>query len=133
MQLSLHLCFAGNCRAAFSFYERVLGGTELYLLAYGDTPGGADVLPEMRAQIVHGSIKVGGVLLSGADVPPKDWKPLQGFYALMTVQGTTEAERVFAALADGGDIRMPLEKTFWSPAFGVVVDKFGVPWEVNAN
>jgi PhnB protein len=133
MQLSLHLCFAGNCRAAFEFYASALGGTELSLLAYGDSPAGADVPSEMRARIVHGSIHVGGVLLSGADVPEKDWKPLQGFYALLTVRGTDEAARLFNALADGGDVRMPLGKTFWSPAFGVVVDKFGVPWEVNAN
>ena len=133
MQLSLHLCFAGNCRAAFEFYASALGGTEMFLLAYGDSPAGADAPPEMRAQIVHGSIHVGGIVLSGADVAPKDWKPLQGFFALLTVKGATEAERVFAALADGGDIRMPLAKTFWSPAFGVVIDKFGVPWEVSAS
>jgi PhnB protein len=126
MQLSLHLCFAGNCRAAFEYYARVLGGTDLSLFAYGDTPAGADVAPERRAQIVHGSITVGSMRLCGADVAPVDYATPRGFYALVGAATVAEAERVFAVLADGGEIRMPLAKTFWSPAFGVVVDRFAV-------
>lgn len=130
MKLSLHLTFAGQCEAAFKFYERALGGTELLLHRYGDSPAGAELPPDWGGKIVHGSLTVGGQVLMGADVPARYRAP-QGFFAFLSCRDAAEAERVFAALAEGGTIDMPLQKTFWSPCFGVLVDQFGIPWEIT--
>ena len=81
----------------------------------------------------HGSITVGGMLLSGADVRPETYEPPRGFFVLLSVPTLAEAERVFTLLAEGGSVRSPLQPTFWSPAFGVLVDAFGVPWEVSCE
>jgi PhnB protein len=122
MRLGPHLVFNGDCEAAFRFYEERLGGTELSLFRYGD---------EWPGKIVHGSVTVAGAHLSGADV--KDGEKKQGFFLLLAVDGVAEAERLFQTLAEGGTIQMPLQKTFWSPAFGVVIDRFGVPWEISSS
>jgi PhnB protein len=122
MRLGPHLVFNGDCEAAFRFYEERLGGTELSLFRYGD---------EWPGKIVHASITVGGAHLAGADV--KDGEKKQGFFLLLSVDGMAEAERLFQTLAEGGTIQMPLQKTFWSPAFGMVIDRFGVPWEISSS
>jgi PhnB protein len=133
MKLSLHLTFAGQCEAAFTFYERLLGGTELLLHRYGDSPPAAELPPDWGGKIVHGSITVGGQVLMGADIAPERYRAPQGFFAFLSCRDAAEAERVFAALAEGGAIDMPLQKTFWSPCFGVLVDQFGIPWEITVS
>ena len=133
MRASVHLVFAADCEAAFRFYERVLGGAALSLFTYGESPGGDALDAEWRTKIVHGSIIVGGVLVSGADVRPEDYEPPRGFFVLLSVATRAQAKHLFTALAEGGSVRMPLQATFWSPAFGVLVDAFGVPWEVSCE
>ena len=131
MEWSVHLVFAGNCEEAFRFYERVLGGKIVGMLAYSASPAAAEVPAEWREKIVHATVLIGGKQLSGADVVPEQYVAPQGFFLLIDAAGAAEAERTFAALAEGGAVRMPLQKTFWSPAFGVVVDRYGVPWEIE--
>jgi PhnB protein len=131
MTLSTHLVFAGQCEAAFRFYVQVLGGTMGPMLAYGATPARGDVPTEWNDKIVHGTITLGGMQVCGADVRPEEYAKPQGFYLLHAVSDPAEAEQIFALLADGGEVRMPLQKTFWSPAFGALVDRFGIPWEVT--
>jgi PhnB protein len=133
MSLSTHLVFDGQCEAAFRFYVQAFGGTLGPMLAYGATPAGADLPPEWGDKIVHGSMTIGGMHVCGADVRPEQYAKPQGFYLLHSVPDEAEAERLFALLSEGGDVRMPLQKTFWSPAFGVVIDRFGVPWEVSCE
>jgi PhnB protein len=133
MRLSVHLTFAGQCEEAFKFYERCLAGTGLALFKYGDAPGAEQLSPEWRGKIVHASPTIGDALLAGADVRAEDYESPRGFYVLLGIREVVEAERVFHALAEGGAVRMPLQKTFWSPCFGVVVDRFGTPWEVSAE
>jgi PhnB protein len=134
MQLSLHLVFAGQCEAAFTFYAQAFGGTDLGFFRYGDSPMAADVGPEWRDKIVHANLTVGGRVLMGADAPGADSdRRAGGFFAFLSCRDEREAERVFAALSDGGRIDMPLQKTFWSPCFGVLVDRFGVPWEITCD
>ena len=101
------------------------------LLTYGNSPAANEVPPEWRDKIVHGTIFVADHEIAGADALPRDYERPHGFYILLHVDSPAEGERMFSALADGGTIRMPLQKTFWSPLFGVVVDRFGVPWEVS--
>ncbi len=131
MRASVHLTFRGQCEAAFDFYARALGGHGLRLFRHRDTPGAASVPPEWRDKIVHGSITIGGQAIAGADVRPEEYERPRGFFVLLDVDGEDEGARLFAALAAGGEVLMPLQRTFWSPAFGVVIDRFGTPWEVS--
>jgi PhnB protein len=126
-----HLVFAGECEAAFRFYERTLGGRIDLMLTYGASPMADQVSPERRGHIVHTSLRVGDMVLAGADVAPDEYERPQGFYILLNVDDPADATRVFNALAEGGMVRMALSKTFWAPLFGVVVDRFSVPWEIT--
>ena len=125
--------FREPARRAFRFYERVLGGKIGLLKTYGESPGAESVAPEWRAKILHASMIVGGHEILGADVRPEGYASPRGFFLLLGVPDVASAERVFRALAESGVVSMPLQKTFWSPAFGVLVDAFGVPWEINAG
>lgn len=129
MKLSVHLTFAGQCAEAFRFYERVLGGTDLRTFRWGDAPGDSELPPDW---LVHASLTLGPYELLGADVAAER-EPPRGFFVYYAVDARADAERIFAALADGGRIVMPLSETFWSPLFGVVVDRFGTPWEITAT
>ena len=133
MKLSPHLTFFGQCEAAFRFYEQTLGGTDLRLFPYGKTPMASELSPEWRTKIVHASLTVADSTLAGADVLPEQYEAPRGFFVLFGASNPTEAERVFNALADGGVVRMPLQQTFWSPSYGVVVDRFGTPWEISSE
>jgi PhnB protein len=132
MKISSHLTFNGQCEAAFRRYQAILGG-ELYVLSYGQTPMSADVPPAMRDKVVHATLSLGACSLAGADVRPEEYSAPQGFYVLVSPAGPAEARRIFDSLAEGGEVRMPLQKAFWTPAFGVLVDRFGIPWEVSAE
>jgi PhnB protein len=100
---------------------------------YADSPA-ADVVPEgWETKIMHGSIRIDGKLLEGADVPPERYERPQGFSLSLNVPSVTEAETVFEKLANGGEIRYPIAKTFWSARFGMVVDRFGIPWMINCE
>jgi PhnB protein len=133
MQASIHLTFNGECEAAFKLYERTLGATIGFMLTYGSSPAAGDVPSEWRDKIVHASVTMGGQVFSGADVRPEEYEKPRGFYVLLGVDSPAEAERIFGALAEGGAVQMPLQKTFWSPSFGVLVDRFGTPWEISAR
>jgi PhnB protein len=133
MQASIHLAFGGQCEAAFQFYERVLGGKIVNILAYGDSPMAEQVPPEWRAKIVHGTIAVGGTALAGTDILPEQYVKPQGFYVLLSVDDAMDAERIFSALAENGAVHMAIQQTFWSSRFGVLTDQFGVPWEISCE
>jgi PhnB protein len=133
MKSSIHLTFAGQCEAAFRFYERCLHGTIVTLLTYGDSPMAAQVPAEWRGKIVHATLAFGESQLAGADVLPRDYELPRGFFTLLDMKDPAEAERVFDTLSDGGTIRMPLQETFWAIRFGVLVDQFGIPWEINCG
>jgi PhnB protein len=131
MRIEPHLTFRGDCEEAFRLYERLFGGA-LTLLSYGSSPAASGVPEGWREKIVHATLALAdGNALLGADVLPEQFEPARGFYVLVALRDAAEARRVFDALADGGSVRMPLEKTFWSPSFGVVVDRFGTPWEIT--
>jgi PhnB protein len=133
MQASIHLVFEGQCEAAFQFYERVLGGRMVNILAYGNSPMAEQVPPEWRDKIVHGTFVVGGMVLAGADMLPEQYAKPQGFYVLLSVDDAMDAERIFCALAENGEVQMAIQQTFWSSRFGVLTDQFGVPWEITCE
>jgi PhnB protein len=133
MRASFHLTFAGRCEDAFKFYERVVDAKIDFLQRYGDSPADGRIPLDWRDKVVHASLTIGDAQLAGVDLPPGEFEPPQGFYVLLSIGDAATAARVFEALAEGGTIRMPLQKTFWSIAFGVLIDQFGIPWEISCT
>jgi len=131
MNLSIHLTYDGHCEAAFAFYQRCLGGTIATMLKYGDSPMAAEVSPEWRHKILHATLIIGESTLAGADVLPEHYARPMGFFALLEVEDPTDAERIFHSLSENGTVQMPIQETFWASRFGVLVDQFGIPWEIN--
>ena len=133
MQLNPYLLFNGQCEAAFKFYERVLGGKIETMLTHAGTPAEAQVPAEWRNKILHARLTVGGEVLMGSDAPPGHYEQPKGFSVSLNIDKPAEAERIFQALAENGTVQMPLHKTFWAARFGMLVDRFGIPWMVNCE
>ena len=133
MQISPYLAFDGQCEAAFRFYAACLGGRIEMMMTHGESPMADRSPPEARDRIMHAQLVVGDTVLMASDGPPGHHQAMQGFSVSLMVGEPAEAERVFAALAEGGTVRMPLEETFWAMRFGMVTDRFGTPWMVNCE
>jgi PhnB protein len=133
MQLSVHLSFDGHCAAAFRDYQRRLGGKLITLMSYGESPMVDKVPVEWRERIVHARLEFAGMHLTGSDVPPESYVAPQGFFVTLNVPGVERGRELFGTLAEGGVLRLPFQKTFWSPGYGLVVDRYGVPWEINCE
>jgi len=133
MQLNPYLLFNGQCEAAFKFYEQCLGGKIDGMMTHGESPMSQQVPPEWRNKIIHARMVVGDKVLMGSDVPPGHYEEPKGFSVSLSVKEPAEADSVFHALAQKGKIQMPIQKTFWSVRFGMLVDQFGIPWMVNCE
>jgi PhnB protein len=134
MQVTTYLAFNGDCRAAFEMYERVLGGKITFMMTQGESPMADKTAPEWKDKIMHASLETpGGGIISGADHPQGRKVEPAGFCVSVQVKEKAEAERIFKALAGGGKTQMEFQQTFWSPGFGMCIDKFGVPWMVNTE
>ena len=128
-----YLYFGGNCREAFTRYKEIFGG-DLVLLALKDAPSDEPVPAAQADLIMHAALKFDANLLMASDDPTTDnFGPVQGMQVNYAVADVDEAKRVFEALADGGEITLPIGATFWSPMFGMCVDRFGTPWMVSAE
>jgi len=133
MKANTYIFFDGNCREAFAFYEKLGIGTVQDLMANKDAPEGQQYDPARADNIMHGSLRIGDVLLMASDMP-KDWyKKPEGYNIHLAASDIPEAEKLFAALSEGGTVQMPLEKTFWAERFGAVVDRFNIPWMVSVD
>ena len=132
MNISPHLCFDGQCRAAFAAYQQILGGTIQTLLTYGESPMSAQFESQWHDRILHATLLLDDIELTGVDLLPRDYRKPQGFFVTLTIEGAARGSQVFASLAEGGEVRLPFQPTFWSPGFGVVVDRFATPWEINS-
>jgi PhnB protein len=133
MELSPYLNFNGQCAAAFKFYEQCLRGKIVMMQTHGESPMKDQVPPDWRDKVIHARLVVGDKVLMGSDAPADNYVVPQGMYVSVSVDAPAEAERIFKALAENGTVTMPFEKTFWSPGFGMVVDRFGTPWMVNCE
>ncbi|MEN0077184.1 MAG: VOC family protein [Paracraurococcus sp.] len=132
MPLCPYLFFDGRCEEAFTRYQQVLGGRITAMLRHAGTPAEAHVPPEWRDKIMHACLELeGGMQLMASDAAPPYFRPPQGFSVQLSVGTVEEAERIFAALAEGGNVTMPLAPTFWATRFGMLTDRFGVPWMLN--
>lgn len=128
-----YLNFGGDCREAFTRYKEIFGG-ELYLMTSSEMPSEEPASEELGDLIVHAALTTpNGDILMASDARPGEFGPVQGMYVNYTVADAGEAERVFGALAEGGTIEMAYGQTFWSPGFGICVDRFGTPWMVNVE
>ena len=133
MSFHPYLNFGGDCREAFTRYQAIFGG-ELALMSMRDLPdGGASMPAEQADLIMHAALQAGGSLLMGSDDPSGNHQPADSTWVNFTTGEVADAQRVFEALADGGKVVMPLEETFWSPCFGMCVDRWGTPWMVNVE
>lgn len=133
MQFHAYLTFNGQCREAFTFYHEVLGGEIEAMMTNADMPPGEEMSEEWRNLIIHACLVVDGAMLMASDAPSHMYEKPQGMSVSIQLTDTTEAERIFHALAEGGQVRMPIEKTFWAERFGMVVDRFGIPWMINCG
>ena len=133
MELSPYLNFNGQCAEAFRFYERVLGGKIVMMQTHGETPMKDQVPPDWRDKVIHVRLEVGKHAIMGSDAPQEHYAAPQGLYVSISVPSRPDGERIFNELAAGGQVTMPFEKTFWSPGFGMLTDRFGTPWMVNCE
>jgi PhnB protein len=131
-QLVAYLSFNGNCAQAMQFYARLLGAKIEMMLTYAQVPGGEPCAPADADKIMHAYLVHKDFSLMAGDTPPGvAYGGVQGVMMALTVDTVAEATRIFNALADGGTVQMPLGETFWAEQFGMVTDRFGVPWGIN--
>jgi PhnB protein len=128
MKMNTYVNFAGTCAEAFRFYERHLGGTIGMMMTHGQAPDQSQVKPEWKDAVLHARIAIGGTELMGADIPSA--QPMRSAYLSLSADSDAEAERMFAALSDGGEIFMRLEETFFASRFGQLRDRFGINWMI---
>ena len=137
MQITTSLSFKGQCREAFEFYAAALGGEITAAFPYGEGPPDMPVNPAYKNWLMHCWLKVGDQAIMGADIPPEFGpnidKPKNGFDVALHTEDAAQARRWFDALSAGGKVTMPFAATFWSPGYGSLTDKFGVPWMVNVR
>ncbi len=134
MQVQPYLNFDGRCEEAVEFYRRALGAEVMMLSRFKDAPPeacGSDITA-LSDKVMHASFRVGDSTVMASDSHCKGQPNFQGFSLSLTAANEAEAERLFAALSDGGQVQMPLTKTFFSPSFGIVADRFGISWMVVA-
>lgn len=128
-----YLFFAGRCEEAVEFYKKALGAKVEMLMRFKDNPDGCTpemVKPGTENNVMHGALRIGNASVLVSDGCGTEAAGFQGFSLALSAADAKEAERLFSAIADGGKVEMPLTSTFFSPSFGVVVDRFGVSWMV---
>lgn len=131
MQVLPYLFFDGKCDDAVAFYTRVLGAEVKMLMRFKENPDpGMPTDPALAEKVMHAELRIGDSTVFVSDGGCRGPVAFQGFSLTLTVADTARAERLFEALAEGGEVQMPLEKTFFSPSFGMVADRFGVSWMI---
>jgi PhnB protein len=128
-----YLTFDGQCEEALKSYAQILGGRIEVMMPHRGTPAEGHVPPESLDRIMHGRIVLGDDVLMGSDALPGQYQKPHGFSVSLQIKDPAEAERVFHALAEGGEVHMPIQETFWAARFGMLVDRFGIPWMVNCE
>ena len=133
MQINPYLFFNGNCEEAFKFYERVLHGKIEAIHRYGGSPAEAHTPPEWRDKVMHARLIADGQVLMGSDGLPDRAEKVGGFSVSLSLADIARAERIFRALAENGTVEMEFQQTFWSERFGMLTDRFGIPWMINCE
>lgn len=126
MKMTTYVNFAGKCAEAFRFYEQQLGARVAMMMNHGQVPDQRSVKPEWKDAVLHARIIIGGNELWAADIPNAE--PMRSSYLTLSVESDGEAERIFSALSDGGQVFMALQDTFFASRFGQLRDRFGINW-----
>jgi PhnB protein len=133
MRIEPYLFFEGRCDEAIEFYRKALGAEVTMLMRFKDSPeppAPGVCAPGSGDKVMHANLRIGDTQVMVSDGRCQGRPSFQGFSLSLAVHADAEAERRFAALADGGTVHMPLAKTFFSSRFGMVADRFGVPWMI---
>jgi PhnB protein len=132
MQVQSYLFFDGRCDEALGFYKKTLGATVDMLMRFKEAPDQSMVSPDSREKVMHCAFHVGDTQVLASDGRCMGKPTFQGFGLALTVKNDAEAEQLFGALGDGGQVQMPMSETFFATRFGMVADKFGVGWMIIA-
>jgi len=127
VKLYTQLNFGGNCAEAFRFYEKHLGGKVTMMMTQGEAPNAPKGAGDA---IIHARMDVGDTVLIGNDVPGSVFQNMRSVYLYLSVTSSAEAERIHKLLAEGGEVFMPMEETFYATRFSMLRDRFGVSWTV---
>ena len=133
MQVNPYLTFNGDCETAFKFYQQCLRGEITMMMTHAGTPMEAHTPPEWHGKILHASLKIGDTVLMASDAPPDRYEKPKGFSVSLVLEDTGEAERIFKALSEGGSVQMPIQQTFWAARFGMLTDRYAIPWMINCG
>jgi PhnB protein len=133
MKFTPYLNFDGTCKEALAFYEKVLGGKVLFMQTFGESPM-RDQMPAVTHDFVmHATFNVGEAIFMASDAPGGRYNAPQGCYVSISLTDPAEADRIYAGLVDGAKVDMELQSTFWAARFGMLTDKFGIPWMINCE
>jgi PhnB protein len=130
MKLTTYLNYGGNCEQAFRFYEQHLGGKITAMIPFAGQPLPDGAPPDWEKAIMYARMSIAETELMGNDVPPARFKPMRSVYLALAVTSTEEAERIYALLADGGEVFMPIQETFFAFRFGMLRDRYGTSWMI---
>lgn len=130
--INVYLNFAGQCREAFEFYADVLGGHIAMTTTHGESPMADEVPADFHNAVMYSVLRVGRLQIMGSDAPPEWYQSPQGMFVQIEMPAD-KAKIAFERLAEGGVIQMPLAPTFWAEQFGMLVDRFGIPWMINSS
>lgn len=128
MQIQPYLFFEGRCQEAIEFYRRAVGAEVTALMRYKESPVPGMCAPGAEDKVMHANLRIGNTTLMVSDGRCDGPPSFRGFSLSLSLTDEAEAKRLYAALSDGGQVQMALAKTFWSPLFGMVADRFGVSW-----
>ncbi len=126
VKLDMYVNYPGTCDEAFRFYERELGGKITLLTRHDEQPNQSNVPANWKKAVLHARLEIGGSVLMGADIPGAE--PMRSAYLTLRVDSAKEAERIYALLAEGGQIFMKMEQTFFADRFAMLRDRFGTSW-----
>jgi PhnB protein len=130
MKLTTYVNFPGKCKEALQFYEKHLDGKIVMMSTFDQVPDTKMIPPGMEKNVLHARIMIGETLLMASDGPPEKSLPMRSAYLALSVDSNAEAERIYAALTDGGEIFMKMEETFFAHRFAMLRDKFGANWMI---
>lgn len=135
MKIEPYLFFNGRCEEAIDFYREALGASVSMLMRFEESPEPPlmPLPPQWGRKVMHATFAIGGNNVMASDGMTAESEGFHGFSLSLAVPDAAAAKEVFDALAAGGEVRMPLGKTFWSPCFGMVLDRFGVGWMVGVE
>ncbi len=136
MKVQPYLFFNGRCEEAVEFYKKTLGAEVLMLMRFSESPDAPPpgmVPPDWENKIMHSCLRVGETEIMASDGCSTGTSSFQGVSLSLEVASEAEADRLFHALGEGGQVQMPIGKTFFSPRFGIVADRFGVSWMIVAT